>query len=302
MTFALVRYDAARKAVSECRRVDEAKEIRDKAQALAAYARQANDTELLEWVTEIKVRAERKAGELLREVERSKGGGQRTSAILAPVLATQQIPKTTAARWQKLAAVPESKFEQAVAAAKEVAGEVTTAALLRLNGAHPGHNSGDNEWYTPEPYITAARATLGEIDLDPASTKDANSVVQATRFYTAEQDGLTRKWHGRVWLNPPYAAPLIGPFMEKLRTSYTTGDITAAISLTNNATETAWFGDAADAASALCLPRSRVKFWHPRKQAVPLQGQAVLYFGPEPKVFVKHFAPLGSVWMAYAAR
>lgn len=127
----LVKYEAARNALQVAHSVDEVKDIRDKAQAMALYAKQANDTALVEWATEIKVRAERRAGEMLQEIERSKGGRGKTKASVAQVYRDNDIPPTTGKRWQKLAAVSEAQFEQAVAAAKEVAGEVTTAAMLR---------------------------------------------------------------------------------------------------------------------------------------------------------------------------
>lgn len=141
----LVKYNAARTALAEAHAIDEVKDIRDKAEAMAAYARQAKDVEMIQWVTEIKVRAERKAGEMLAEMEKNpgaKGSGSnqhevRSHDVTAPKLSDLGISKNESSRWQKLAAVPEDKFEQAVSAAKEIAGEVTTAAMLRA--AKPEH-------------------------------------------------------------------------------------------------------------------------------------------------------------------
>ena len=133
---ALTKYDAARYALSVAVEVDEVKDIRDKAEAMAAYARQAKDTELVQWATEIKVRAERRAGQMLAEMPKAKGEILRGNTMVprgneAKTLADIGITKNESSRWQKLAAVTDTQFEEAVAAAKEVAGEVTTAAMLR---------------------------------------------------------------------------------------------------------------------------------------------------------------------------
>lgn len=69
----LVQYEAMRSAVSECVRIDEAADIRDKAAALSAYARQRDDKELENWVAEIKCRAAVRIGQLSRTLEKADG-------------------------------------------------------------------------------------------------------------------------------------------------------------------------------------------------------------------------------------
>jgi ParB family chromosome partitioning protein len=138
---------------------------------------------------------------------------------------------------------------------------------------------------------------MGAIDLDPASTAIANTVVGAATFYTHEQDGLSRPWRGRVWLNPPYAQPAIEHFARKLAEEYAAGHVSQAVVLVNNASETAWFQTLGQAASALCQPTGRVRFWHPGKEsATPLQGQSVLYLGTEAERFAERFVFFGLVW------
>lgn len=161
---------------------------------------------------------------------------------------------------------------------------------------HVAHNSGDNDWYTPPEYIEAARAVLGTIDLDPASSAAANEVVRATRFYTVEDDGLKQPWSGRVWMNPPYKQPAIAQFCTRLAREYTTGAVTEAVALVNNATETTWFRELTAHCAAICFPRGRVRYWHPHRDSLtPLQGQAVLYLGRHPERFRAAFARLGLV-------
>lgn len=136
----LIKYETARRALTEAVMFDEVMSIMNLAEQAEVYARQAEDTELIEKATEIRVRAQRKAGEMLAQAARQ---GQRAtgrenmkqvpeSHQSTPVtLAQIGITKDQSSRYQSLASMSDEHFETAVATAKDTAGEVTTAFMLR---------------------------------------------------------------------------------------------------------------------------------------------------------------------------
>lgn len=164
-------------------------------------------------------------------------------------------------------------------------------------GAHVANNSGENEWYTPNKYPDAARSVMGKIDLDPASCAEANAVIQATKFFSLADGGLSKVWSGCVWMNPPYAQPLCRRFCERLAGLNVEGSVPQAVVLLNNATETAWFRALATVSTAVCFPQGRIQFWQPDKVngTGPLQEQAFIYLGDRRERFREVFSEFGIV-------
>ena len=156
-------------------------------------------------------------------------------------------------------------------------------------------NYDGDEWYTPSDIIDLARIVLGSIDLDPASSDNANAIVRAASYYTKDDDGLTMPWYGRVWLNPPYSIPLINRFTDRVLSEYGSGKISAAIVLTNNSSETKWF-QSLFSASVVCFPARRLPFWRDNQTTFGArQGQAIFYLGKDRQSFVTTFDHVGII-------
>ncbi len=119
----LMRYDAMIAAIEECYSVDEVKEIRDRARALEVYAAQALNLGAERHAAQIRIRAERRTGEILKEMKES--GERKTAAagrpkaseaptLLQPSLADLGISRDQSSQWQRLAEIPKEKFEEAL--------------------------------------------------------------------------------------------------------------------------------------------------------------------------------------------
>jgi phage N-6-adenine-methyltransferase len=170
------------------------------------------------------------------------------------------------------------------------------AYRLAMYGEAARFRSGDDEWYTPAAVIDLARDVLGGIDLDPASNAEAQKIIRAKRYFAQTDQGLSRPWPGRVWLNPPYSQPRVAEFVAKLIDERRCGRVTSAILLTNNCTDTRWFHAALECADVVTFTRGRIAFCKASGEsgAPSPQGQVFFYFGDASERFIGTFASLGT--------
>lgn len=146
---ALVKYEAAKRAVGEARRVDEVKNIRDQALAMKLYAKLANDKRMLHDADEIVLRSEHRLLQLMKAQAKSVGkanggdtGGKRplagvrkTPANAPPTLAQAGISKGLAKRARLVGAIPEPVFEKTLADARRDGVAPTMSMLAAIADA-----------------------------------------------------------------------------------------------------------------------------------------------------------------------
>lgn len=177
------------------------------------------------------------------------------------------------------------------------------------------HSMDSPEWYTPAPFVEAAREVMGGIDLDPASHEEANVRIKAVRFYSAEDNGLNQSWHGRIFLNPP--GGLVAAFWLKMLEEWLFGHMRQAI----------WIGYSLEQLQTLqcvgarttplnwpmCVTAKRIAFVENKakkaariaklaaagkkatEKSSPSHSNYVTYLGPEIKRFVQVFSQFGQV-------
>jgi hypothetical protein len=90
-----------------------------------------------------------------------------------------------------------------------------------------------------------------------------------------------------------YSRGLMEPFVNKLCAS---PGVTAAILLTHNGTDSAWFETAIKHCAALCFARGRLEFYNEKTVTggwIPPSGHIFYYFGREVDRFCRKFEQFG---------
>jgi DNA N-6-adenine-methyltransferase Dam len=163
------------------------------------------------------------------------------------------------------------------------------------------YSSASVEWYTPARYLEGVRLVLDKIDLDPASSTEANAVVRASKIFTKDDDGLKQAWFGRVFMNPPYGrtedgkGSLAGAFCRKAIAEYECGNVKACIILVNSLHSQSWQAPLYD--YAFCLVDHRIHFISAdgQENASPTYQNVFVYLGHDVLKFAKVFARFGYV-------
>jgi hypothetical protein len=281
--------------LAEIESLEEAQQVRDYAAAAADLAKRAKlGVPTVNHAVVIRLLAERRLAEIV-DAGQAAGEiavkGHPLNVRTADIYQALGIDRKRLAEARQIRDRYEPDELRTIGADLSAVEKLLTRQQVLKSDAQRMQSSESNEWWTPEPYITAARAVLGGIDLDPASCARANETVQAARYCSVADDGLKQEWKGRVWLNPPYGGKA-GAFVTKLADSVQAGDVTAAVCLvSSHSTDTAWFRPLWDA--LLCFTYGRIHFNGPGDAAT--HGSVLAYFGPDRQAFADEFAGFGAV-------
>lgn len=137
-----------------------------------------------------------------------------------------------------------------------------------------------DEWYTPKGIIDA----LGRFDLDPCAA-ERPLWPTADTMWNRHDDGLSKEWYGRVWLNPPYSRPLVEMFMRRM------AEHRNGIALMFNRCDSRMFQEYVfDAADGILFLKQRIKFYREdgTRGDSPGCGSVLIAYGEDNLEVLRH--------------
>lgn len=131
-------------------------------------------------------------------------------------------------------------------------------------------SSASDDWPTPEDFFRACDREFGPLRLDVCASAEN---AKCPRYFTREDDGLSKPWNGRVWMNPPYGRE-IGKWVKKAFESAKSG-AKVVVCLLPARTDTAWWHDYVSQGSVRFI-RGRLKFGG-HKNSAPFPSALVVF-------------------------
>lgn len=156
--------------------------------------------------------------------------------------------------------------------------------------------------FTPPEIWDRVLYVLSRVDLDPCG--DRASPVRARTIFTEADNGLTQRWFGRAYVNPPYSMAM--KFVRKAFDSFTAGHCsTVLLLLPNSVLHTHGFHSFVYGKADVFILRDRIKFVSATvTHKAPFGNNLVIYgAGPRmvkrvlkafPCVHLEKYASLGS--------
>lgn len=127
------------------------------------------------------------------------------------------------------------------------------------------------EWSTPQELFDQLDAEF-HFDVDVCET-DENA--KCKKYYTTQDDGLSKSWVGTVWCNPPYGRA-IGQWIRKAFVEAANGS--TVVMLLPVRTDTKWFHEYIYGRAEIRFIRGRIKFGG-SKNAAPFPSMIVIFKG-----------------------
>ena len=162
-------------------------------------------------------------------------------------------------------------------------------------------DSGKTAYFTQPDIIEAARATMGRIDLDPASCAAANAIVKASRYFDAMLDGLKQPWLGNVWLNHPFSRQGNPLWIKKAVSEFESGHADQITCITFASTSEEWTEPLFNFPICFLRPRTNYLIVGADGRLVETtdvtKGSMVTYMGQHVDQFVAKFSKLGKVML-----
>lgn len=220
----LALYERMCSAIAECVAVDEAKDIRDKALALEAYYRQARNLDAEREAANVRLRAERRVGELLKDLARAETPnpeGRNQHVVTSPeetqprqpsiseqampkgpspyaaALSEHGISRQTAHKFQALANIPEADFERALKAPEKPS---TKGVIARATVREP----------TPAPRVPDDALWLW------GRLRD----FERDGYFSADPSRLLRQMTDAMRADVLRLAPLVADFLNSLEAEH----------------------------------------------------------------------------------